>query len=93
MLYGKSHRDPVNFVKRVLLELSLKILVSVQNTGQRDFGGFAKVYGRLLKLEQVKHQIYTNTTPQNEYKDIPNTLPRMKKVKQFFIRTCAKTGW
>ncbi len=65
----------------------------MQNTGQRDFRGFAHVYGRLLKLDEVKHQVYTNNTPQNEYKDLPSSLAKMKYVKRFLIRTCAKTGW
>jgi len=47
-----------------------------------------------LKLEEVKQQMYTHHTPQNEFKDdVPNFMPNIRRVKKFLTRAAAKTGW
>jgi len=68
-------------------------LFSLQNLGLNDYRGFASCYQRLLKLEELKHQVQAFYTPKNEFSNEPKIFPKVKIVKRLFIRTCAKTGW
>jgi len=66
----------------------------LETAGQKDYRGFGKAYEKLLKLEEVRQQMHTHHTPQNEFKDdVPNIMPNIRRVKRFLGRAAAKTGW